>query len=479
MAVLDDLEEEQQRLLEETSSSAPPEDDVAAAAPLPPEAALAKAFETAQVEPKYEPVQEAPAPTPAPAKSPAQERMDQLIAAIREPRPVDEGARAKAQMGQAFYAAGIRSKLPDSFFAPDDGGAEKQARLNLLRAQIAKSLAGTLPKAAVAGGVGEQESPEAVHALIDSYPEERMTDTQRAAMHQLADSNPKAARQLLEKPTSVTGNVAQQKRLGSQFEEGLGFRKGQAEISHAETAQKSAEKAAAVMGKDAVSMISAADTIDKVTKGALSSPAFAPSPELEQALSAPHRLNIYAKRIPGFVESIPGKMQELYEKYIAGGATPEQAHAEVAKDPNYNLGAIDSALALFYLTKQHELAGSAVTGNERNFVKDLFNRQMGASPVEQLVGLRVMLKALDANVQSAYGPMKAAGEMNPAVKKMYEGLQKAGSLTPEHPLLQKMRGQFGGAPAPAAVPEGYRKVTLKDGRRGFLNPITQDFIEGQ
>jgi hypothetical protein len=236
------------------------------------------------------------------------------------------------------------------------------------------------------------------------------------------------------------------------------------------------------MGKDAVQMISAADTIDRVTGGALSSPALAPSPELEQALSAPHRLNLYVKRMPGFLESIPGKMQELYEKYIAGGSTPEQAHAAVAKDPSYNLGAIDSALGLFYLTKQHELAGASVTENEKGFIKDLFNRQMGASPVEQLVGLRVMMKALDANVQSAYGPLKAAGEMNPAVKKMYDALQKTGALTPEHPLLQMMRGQFGGAlaaPARGAAPEGYMKVTLKDGRRGFLNPVTQDFIEGQ
>jgi hypothetical protein len=87
-----------------------------------------------------------------------------------------------------------------------------------------------------------------------------------------------------------------------------------------------------------------------------------------------------------------------------------------------------------------------------------------------------MLKAIKNNVDNAYGPMKAATKMNPYLQKMYEGLNRVpGMITPEHPLLKKIEEQ---EPAqPAGPPPGYRRVTLKDGRRGFYNAETQDFLE--
>lgn len=485
MSALDDQEEERLRLLQETApegyAEVVPSDLTPEAEAMP---AVAEVPPAAPAAPEVPKVPEIPAAKPL---TPAQLQIQKLVEAIRAPKaptqePQSDEARRHAQAAQAFYAMSQHSKLPDTFFAPmppKDSNAD--IRRDLIMAQTAKALAG------LEGKPHAQLNPEDVAstvAYIESLPEERANRQQKDALIAKAKVNPKEARLMGNSLMSNVGRVSTQKQQEEQFQQQFANKKEQQQLAQGALAEKSGEHAAKLIGKDAVNMISAADTVDQLSGGALS--AMKVTPELDKALGAPHRINLYAKRLPEFAGSLVGKAQDLYDQLIGSGKTPEQAHAELTKNPDTGLAAMDSALELFYLTKQHELAGSAVTQVEKDFVNNLFNRQMGASPAEQLMGLRVMMKALDANVNNAYATMKARGESNPAYAKFYESLSKMpGAITPEHPFLKRMRGPIATsaeAPAPTPtpveekpLPPGYKRAKVK-GQPGIYNPTTHDFL---
>jgi hypothetical protein len=114
--------------------------------------------------------------------------------------------------------------------------------------------------------------------------------------------------------------------------------------------------------------------------------------------------------------------------------------AEAARKSSPEVAKIDSAIAQVENYYRKELAGSAVTDSEAAFIDRALNRQMGSSPAERLLALRVIADATNRRVQAAYAPLGAVMRRSP--KEMKGLLQDATDM--EGFVLPRSTGSYYG-----------------------------------
>jgi hypothetical protein len=446
------------------AEQAPPGEE----APPPQDPALAAAFERAQGPDITDPnltelgqskVPTAPVAVVDPNKALKASKQQQLVEAINASRQSPE-AESPDQMhsrkaAQAFYAMSQGKSLPDSFFAAPpvkDTLVEDQRRH--LQAQTANLL--NEPKVAAGKAAVDakllQDQKDALAKQVKSDLENKFITPEQAdsKLAQIAVFDPKDMLKTQQSNTLVASGSRKEAEAIKQHALTDADRDATRALNRDKftyTQQKEMldlgkEAATTIKQIQAAPIFAAATTLDRITNGGFSQEGADIPPAMLEKFQDPHRLSLYFNRLPGWAASKLGKgdlaMTDLLKGRRPSQLNPEEKKVYDAINHEYDLAELDASAKQMQNAYQRAIAAGAVTANEEKFVNAALNKEIGATPAQQVAGLRVMFRGIVSSVENAYAPLEAAGTINKSMEKVKNDLYNApGAISPNHPLMKK------------------------------------------